>query len=464
VIRIRIRTTARLVVLLCRPPVLLLLGLFAALGMAQAGAHGLGGTSARVLLVVAGFLVASVAVNDLADEAVDRVNLSDVGSRPLVAGGARRSDLPLVAGVGAGVSLLAAATLGLDVLAVVLAGMALSAAYSLPPTRLSARGAVASLLLPAGYVAVPFLTGLWSVRATTALTGRDALLLAGLYVGFIGRILLKDFRDVRGDALFGKRTFLVRYGRRRTCGISAGMWVLGSASVAGVRGAGAALLAAQLVWVVVALALLRALAVDGGARRDERLISAIAIVGRGMVVTTIAHLGMLDARVPAPFAVLGVAALVGLILGQVGTMVRFGPTTRLRVPAAWARASSSPTSGPATEDEQMRGPAEQARLGFDAPDGPEQRLLPRAAVEPLVDVGERRRRPFDGHERFDVEAGRGDLFGELVGAVEVGGGEPARSAIGVGVDARRDVALDDRLERGVGEEPATQAVEGGGES
>ena len=55
----------------------------------------------------------------------------------------------------------------------------------------------------------------------------DLLLLAGLYAGFVGRILLKDFRDVRGDALFGKRTFLVRHGRGATCTLSAIFMTLG---------------------------------------------------------------------------------------------------------------------------------------------------------------------------------------------------------------------------------------------
>ena len=81
------------------------------------------------------------------------------------------------------------------------------------------------MLLPLGYVAVPYLLGIFAVRST--ITPNDLLLLGGLYAGFIGRIVLKDFRDVRGDALFGKRTFLVRHGRRATCIFSAAFLVLG---------------------------------------------------------------------------------------------------------------------------------------------------------------------------------------------------------------------------------------------
>src|SRR5204863_4707493 len=97
-------------------------------------------------------------------------------------------------------------------------------------------------------------------------------------------------------ALFGKRTFLVRHGRTATCAFSATCWVLGAIALLGVRGASWSLAATYATFVGVALALLRALARDGGARRDERLIAAIAIVGRAMVVTLIAHLSMTDAR------------------------------------------------------------------------------------------------------------------------------------------------------------------------
>jgi hypothetical protein len=73
---------------------------------------------------------------------------------------------------------------------VVAAGLLFALAYSLPPIRLSGRGALASLLLPAGFVAVPIILGLTAGDAPRA--GRNAVLLAGLYFGFIGRILLQD--------------------------------------------------------------------------------------------------------------------------------------------------------------------------------------------------------------------------------------------------------------------------------
>jgi 4-hydroxybenzoate polyprenyltransferase len=210
----------------------------------------------------------------------------------------------------------------------------------LRPVRLADRGAVASMLLPAGYVAVPYLEGVLTARSH--LTARDLALLGGLYVGFIGRILLKDFRDVRGDALFGKRTFLVRHGRGPTCALSAACWVLGTAALAGVRSFDPALLGGYLVCVAAALVLLRALADDRGARRDEALIGAIALVGRGMMVMLIGHLTLTDARWSAASYRGCMVCLVAIVLGQAVTMVRRGPVSHLTVPEAWARGALEP--------------------------------------------------------------------------------------------------------------------------
>jgi 4-hydroxybenzoate polyprenyltransferase len=324
----------RALITLARPPVLLLGALFCVAGFAQGGGSGGGLRLIAPLVVVAGYLLCSVIINDLADEAIDRVNLPGAASRPLVTGAASRDELPPMAAAAGVLAVAAAATIGWAVVAVLAAGLLLSVAYSLPPVRLSSRGAVASLLLPAGYVAVPYLTGLLAVGR--GVTGADLLFLAGLYVGFIGRILLKDFRDVRGDALFGKRTFLVRHGRRWTCAGSALGWTLGSVAILGVRRPTVALAAVQVVLIAAALVLLRALAADRGRRGDDALISAIAILGRGSLVTVIAHLSTVDAGWSAGAATALVAAIAVLALGQATTMARWGPASRLRVPPGWA--------------------------------------------------------------------------------------------------------------------------------
>ena len=143
----------RMVVLLVRPAVIGLLAMFTATGLAQAGGGQDTWLLARALVAVIGFLLFSVVCNDLADEAIDRVNLP--GQRPLALGAVTRREFKVIGVTGAAVALAASATLHWPALLVTAAGLCVSAGYSLRPVRLADRGAVASLVLPACYVAVP---------------------------------------------------------------------------------------------------------------------------------------------------------------------------------------------------------------------------------------------------------------------------------------------------------------------
>jgi 4-hydroxybenzoate polyprenyltransferase len=283
---------ARLVVMMIRPPVAVLLLLFAALGMAPAGrADGFHPLFTTVLVIVGGWFVHATVLNDLADESIDRVNLAAARGRPLVTGEATRSQLTLLGNVAAAVALVLAFTVNWRVGVVVAAGLVLNAAYSLRPVRISHRGAVASLMLPLGYVALPYLVGALSVQPSLGRT--DLVLLAGLYVTFIGRILLKDFRDVSGDGLFGKRTFLLRHGRQATCLASAACWVAGTATLLALVPVRSFLVAVFAVYLGCALHGLHRLATTSGHIAEQVTIGAIAQVGRGMAITLLAHFTML---------------------------------------------------------------------------------------------------------------------------------------------------------------------------
>jgi len=313
----------RMLVRLARPSALIIFAMFAATGMAEAGAFEHGARLAQVMIVVVAYLLFSVVLNDVSDRAIDQVNLIGDGARPLVTRDATAREFHVIAAIAGTIALGTGVLLSVQTAAVVAAGLVFSAAYSLRPVRIADRGALASMLLPFGYVAVPYLVGISSARPS--LGAPDVLLAGGLYLGFIGRILLKDFRDVRGDSLFGKRTFLVRHGRRWTCVSSAVCWVAGTVTLAVVRNGTGSLAAAHLLYVGVALLLLRALSEDRGPRRDERLIAAIAIVGRVTIATLIAHLSMTSAgwSHQAMAMVIGVLALVGV--GQAIVMARQGP-------------------------------------------------------------------------------------------------------------------------------------------
>ena len=311
---------ARLFLILARPALLFLLALSAALGVASAG-HALDvAPLVRTLLVVVPFVACAVALNDVSDVAVDRINLAGDRTRPLVTRSADERAMHAIAAFGAIGAVVAAATLGWAAVLVVGLGLGLAAAHSLPPARLSGRGILGPLVLPFGFVAVPFLVGV--AAAAGSLTGTTVGLLAALYVGFVGRLLLKDFRDMRGDALLGKRTFLVRRGRVTTCALSAVFWVASSAALVVVPELSASLVLAWSVLLGVALVLLVRLARSRSPRLDERLIAATAAVGRGLLLVLLAHLGLVQLGAGAARSASTLGLVVGVVLVWAADLVR----------------------------------------------------------------------------------------------------------------------------------------------
>jgi 4-hydroxybenzoate polyprenyltransferase len=360
----------RVFVLMVRPAVLYLLALSLCIGLDEVGGAAGIVTVVPPVVAVVGFLLFSVALNDLADEEVDRVNLPSDPQRLLVSGVRTRAQLVVTATTSAVASLAAAAVVGWQATALVAAGLLLGAAYSLPPARLAARGAVASLVLPACFVAVPYLLGV--LAAAGSVTESDLVLLVGLYLGFIGRILLKDFRDVRGDALFGKRTFLVRHGRVATCRTSAAFWAVGTlALLLALRSPSWSTTVVVTGCLVASLWLLHRLADDGGPHRDEALVSALAIVGRGTMLAVLGHLATTNAGWSGGTQALVLAGILALTLGQAREMVRHGPrlapwdeADRQLVPAGSAATPDGAASlgeGPGTLEGVVR--REHGRVG-----------------------------------------------------------------------------------------------------
>ncbi len=283
----------RLLGMMIRPPTAAVIFLFGAIGVADAGrGAALHPLFTVVPLILAAWFIHGTVLNDLGDEAIDRVNLSNARGRPLVSGDSTRKELLALGTAAAGIALATAYAVNWRVGVVVSVGVLLNMAYSIRPLRLCDRGVVAPLLLPAGYVALPYLVGVFACQAD--LTRRDLLLLVGLYVAFIGRIALKDFRDVTGDRMFGKRTFLLRYGRQATCVFSAVCWVAGTMTLLLLFPPWSALIVASTVLLVCALYGLRLLADDNSAISEQVVIGAIAQAGRGLAVLVLAQLTMVD--------------------------------------------------------------------------------------------------------------------------------------------------------------------------
>lgn len=162
--------------------------------------------------------------NDVADEEIDKVNLANDVSRPLVTANVTGEQLRSL-GV---IALLVAAVAGVLVspwyILLLAGGTVLNVLYNLPPFKVSHRGIFASLLLSCSYVAIPFFSG---ALMQGHLTSISWYVLIAMCISFIGRVLLKDFRDYEGDKKFGKLNFLVRHGPVVTCLTSGVMWLIG---------------------------------------------------------------------------------------------------------------------------------------------------------------------------------------------------------------------------------------------
>ena len=166
------------------------------------------------LLALCACYIVATSLNDVFDLEVDRINHPGAKDRPLVTGDATPRQMLLMTMVAAGLALLLAIATGPLGVVVVAASLSLNVAYSVPPLRLCARPLAAPPVLAFAYVALPYGLGL----AATGLSPDwlDAMIVACFVVLFAGRMLLKDFRDRNGDAAFGKRTFLLTYGKRTT--------------------------------------------------------------------------------------------------------------------------------------------------------------------------------------------------------------------------------------------------------
>jgi 4-hydroxybenzoate polyprenyltransferase len=167
------------------------------------------GTLGLCFLCMAVWYIHATAINDLADYEIDKINLKGHGDRPLVVGAADKQVVRSIA-IGAGVvGLLAGYAISWQVCALMACVLVLNWVYSMPPFQVSHRGGLAQLLLPLGYVAFPFTLGILALNAPW--NQETLLVMAGLYLMFCARVLLKDFRDVKGDKQHGKMTFLLRH-------------------------------------------------------------------------------------------------------------------------------------------------------------------------------------------------------------------------------------------------------------
>ena len=170
----------------------------------------------------------AAALNDLADLDIDRVNIKNDSERPLLAGKISKKSTIAIISFSAVLAILVSLIISPISTGLVLAVLFFNYIYSFKPVRLSYRGLFPIALLPIVYVAFPILLAAQVTNRNLAL--ETWALLIGMYLAFMSRLFLKDFRDIQGDQKFGKRTFLLRYGKLATIGTSIG-FLIGSTMV-----------------------------------------------------------------------------------------------------------------------------------------------------------------------------------------------------------------------------------------
>jgi homogentisate phytyltransferase/homogentisate geranylgeranyltransferase len=210
------------------------LGLYA---IAAAEGHGTGAADCVATLIAAlAVNVAIVGVNQLTDVDIDRVNKPFL---PIAAGDLSMSGARTIVLVCTVLPLAMALTQGLAETLFVAAGLAVGAAYSLPPLRLKRFPLAASLCIT-GVRSIVVNLGVYAHFAPHIAAPVWALCLFVLPFSFAIAVL-KDVPDLEGDRRYRIRTFTVRAGGRRVFHIGlaalliayAGMIFVGAPLLAG---------------------------------------------------------------------------------------------------------------------------------------------------------------------------------------------------------------------------------------
>lgn len=224
----KIKTQLKIINSLLRKPTYLLLNLYLVvgflLGISTLNTSDISLSSILELVVcsviIALWYISGTALNDYADYEIDKINLKDDPDRPLLSGIATKSNLLVISAYCSTLGLALAALLSYQQLLITLLLTTLNIAYSLKPLQISRRGGLGPLLLPLGYIVLPFFLG-YLISSQTILQSQLIILTFAYYLHFIARIILKDYRDVKGDKANGKLTFLLRHGNKTVCAVSA---------------------------------------------------------------------------------------------------------------------------------------------------------------------------------------------------------------------------------------------------
>jgi 4-hydroxybenzoate polyprenyltransferase len=198
------------------------------MALALLGSIAAGGLAPMIIIALLLAVLINVhanSINDYTDRDIDRHNLKGAQDRPLVTGDISLREFWILHVASAVLIMALSSFYGWKGILCSAVMLLVSYAYSIRPVRLTARPLISPVVLALAYVYYSFTFGFWSMPDDRAY---PFMLTVGLFVGFIARILLKDFRDIRGDKKYGKITFLIRYGANATIIASALLFIAAS--------------------------------------------------------------------------------------------------------------------------------------------------------------------------------------------------------------------------------------------
>lgn len=227
--------------------------------------------------------VSATSINDIADAKIDAINHPKSIGRPLITGEGNKKDLIKVFIIASTGSIVLVAFISGWALLIIACSILINILYSLPPVRFSYRTFFAPMVLGVAYVGIPY--GLGLVISSSTVSFNDWLWLLGLYVMFIGRIILKDFRDRKGDAKFNKPTFLLRYGKNATCIFSYSGVVIGGGAIIWLTHTTIWLAIIVALYLVAILVMIRRLQLAPEGEQEQLSIGVGAKMGNGLIIT-----------------------------------------------------------------------------------------------------------------------------------------------------------------------------------
>lgn len=263
------------------------------------------------LILIIGFTIHANSVNDYSDREIDKINLNNAADRPLVTRDINTKQLWIINVLSALLILLVSLFYGRDVLILGFAIIIIDYAYSLKPVRITDRTILSPILLSISYVYYSFSIGYFSVYSHRSFPW---LLTLGLTIGFFARLLLKDFRDKKGDKKFGKITFLLRYGQNATCLTSGIFWLVALFIIIATNSFSVGLALPLLVAFVQAMVLLRKLSRTSKLDMQQRLISYIAKGANYTIITLLTYFLCKNAISISNWQTQAITTSVGLIL------------------------------------------------------------------------------------------------------------------------------------------------------